>query len=188
MYVILMLPLIVFSHRNNQPPTLTTMSEPGCPPERFTQKTSTEPQEPLQEDLAEGQEKFPDDSTSIMLPKEDDEVETGDLSDSSSGEDSVTYVQVVCERDYLRDQLEFIIEHLESNMPLHPSGPDLPLPWAEGDPLGVVRDHVVAAIEKLFEFGTAEGMFEAQKALVLKAKCLCEEQSVARLEAFLLLL
>ena len=153
------------------------------------EKTSTEPvkkHSPV--DRPEGQEQFThsqlsDDSTSIILPTKEDEVGRRDEFSDSSSEDSLTLIDEslalidpASQRDYLRDQLEFIIEHLETNMPLHPSGPDLPLPWAEEDPLTVMRDHVVAAIEKLFELGTAEGISEAQKGLVLQAKSLCEEQ------------
>ena len=102
--------------------------------------------------------------------------EKGHLSDSSSEERLPDDLQLARERDYLWDQLDFILEHLKSNMPKHLFGRKLAPPWAEEAPLCVVRDYVVAAIDQLFELGTAEGILEAQKGLVLQAKSLCQEQ------------
>ena len=172
------------------------MSEQGCPvssslevdlPESQLKPTQTEVPDTDDDDfffcsiISSPSKRKGNDSTQSQVggSMNDDDAwqqEKGHPSDSSSKE-SLTDIQLSWGRDYLWDQLECIIKHLVSNMPKqHPLGQQFPPPWAEKDPLGVVRDYVVAAIEKIFELGTAEGISEAQKGLVLQAKSLCQEQ------------
>ena len=151
------------------------MCEPECPDSFISQNSTQTPDPNTDDDDSSNEYEHP---KSQVGPTNDGGVGHEHRSDSSSEESSADN-QMECERKYLRDQLQIIVDYLEANIPCFPPGPGLPPPWDEEETLDVLRNWAVADMKNFSKLGAAEGITEAEKGLVLQAMRLCKEQCCA---------